>query len=67
MVEAQFVPFQVQEPAKKKVVVELFAERALTAHRAQRHQQRGFKQPLGRNRWAADRALHLVEHRREYP
>src|SRR6266404_5124700 len=46
MVEARLVQLQIQEPAEQQVIVELLAQQPLTAHRVERHQQRGFEQAL---------------------
>src|SRR5580700_1185706 len=65
MVEAGLVPVHIQEPAEQKVVVQLLTKHPLAAHRIQRHQQRGFQQPLRRDRGPAHFAVHLLEQRRE--
>jgi hypothetical protein len=66
VVEAGLVHLRIQEPAEQQVVVELLAKQPLAAHRVQRHQQRGFQQPLGRQRRSPHRAVHLIEHRRKF-
>src|SRR6266852_5192908 len=67
MVEARLVHLQIQKPAEQKVVVELLAKQPLAAHRLQRHQQRGFQQPLRRNRRPSYRAVQLIEHHQHRP
>src|SRR5262249_31794820 len=47
------------------VVVQLLAERTLTADRIQADQQRGLQQPFGRNGRTSSRAIHGVECRRQ--
>ena len=62
----RLVPVQIQEPAEQKVVIQLLAKHPLTAHRVQRHQERGFQQPLRRNRGSPHITIHLLEQRREF-
>jgi hypothetical protein len=46
VVEALLGSVHVQEPPEQQVVVELLAEEPLAPHAVERHQQRGFQQPL---------------------
>src|SRR5208282_452558 len=66
VVEARFVPVQIQEPAEQQVIIQLLAEHSLAAHCIKRHQQRGFQQSLRRDRGPAYLTVHLLEHRREF-
>src|SRR5208282_5181592 len=66
VVEARFVPVQIQEPAEQQVIIQLLAEHSLAAHCIKRHQQRGFQQSLRRDRGPAYLTVHLLEQRREF-
>jgi hypothetical protein len=65
MVKARLVQLQVQKPATQQIVGELLAQQPLAANRIQRHQQRGFEQPLRWNRRPPQEAVHLVEDHRQ--
>src|ERR1019366_4223919 len=66
VVEARLVPVHIQEPPEQKVVIQLLAKHPLATHRIERHQERGFQQPLRRDRRAAHFTVHLLEQRREF-
>src|SRR5215469_88695 len=65
MIETRFVQLHIQKPAEQQVIFKLLAEQPFAADRIQRHQQRRFEQPLGRNRRSPDRAVHPVQYRRQ--
>src|SRR5216683_10933 len=64
-VEAGLQQAHIQEPAVQELVVELFTEGPLTAHRVQADEQRRLEQPLRWDRWSATRGVHLVKDRRQ--
>jgi hypothetical protein len=61
----RIIQIQPHEPAEQNVVVHLFHEQPLAAHRIQHLQQLRAQQLLWRNRWATHFRVHLVELRRQ--
>src|SRR5207302_7609433 len=64
-VEAWLQQAHIQKPAVQELVVELFTEGPLAAHRVQRNQQRRLEQSLRRDGGSATRGVHLIEHWRQ--
>jgi site-specific DNA recombinase len=64
-IETRFDQTHVQKPAEQQVVGQFLTERAFTAHRVQTDQQRGFQQPLGRQRRATVVGVHHLKQRRQ--
>jgi len=56
----------VQKPTKEKVVGQLLTRLPLAAQRVERHQQRGLKKSLRRNRRATATAVHRIESRAQF-
>jgi len=64
LVKAWFHQAHIEKPTPQQVVVELFAKRALAAHRVEADQQAGLQQALRWNRRTSTAAVHGIERRR---
>jgi hypothetical protein len=65
MVKAAFPQLTVQKPQPEQIVTKLLAQKPLTAHAKERHQNPRLKQLLGRNAGPAFSGIELVKQGRE--